>query len=87
MTQLFKLKKKNIYFKSGKDFEASFTYIKDVCFALDRLIKYRKFTNPVFHLGSGKNYKLSEVSKILSKTIKTKTFIWAKVFNHGLQTV
>jgi nucleoside-diphosphate-sugar epimerase len=80
MTQLFKLKKKSIYFKSGKDFEASFTYIKDVCFALDRLIKYRKFTNPVFHLGSGKNYKLSEVSKILSKNYKNKNLYMGKGF-------
>ena len=80
LTQLFNLNKSQINFDSGKDFEASFTYIKDVCYALERLIQYKKFPYEIFHLGSGKNYKLSEVSKIIKKNFKNKSLKMGKGF-------
>jgi len=80
LTHLFNLNNEKLIFKSGKDFEASFTYIKDVCYALEKLINYKKFPHPVFHLGSGKNYKLSEVCKIINKNFKKKLLKMGKGF-------
>ncbi len=78
LTQLFKLNKKKLLFKSGGDFEASFTYINDVCFALEKLIKNKKFEYPVYHLGSGKNYKLLKLVKIINNNYKDKTLKMGK---------
>ena len=67
LTKLFKENKKKIYFSSGRDFEASFTYIDDVSLAIEKLISLKKFAYSSYHLGSGKNYKLSEVCKIVNR--------------------
>ena len=70
LTKLFYENRKKIVFRSGGDFEASFTYIEDVCLAVEKLISYKKFLYSTYHLGSGKNYKLFEVCNILNSLTK-----------------
>ena len=56
----------------GKDFEASFTYIQDVCENLFKLVNMKKFSFPIFHLGTGKNQKISLLIKISKEFKNTK---------------
>lgn len=80
LTKLFYENKKNLKFKSGSDFEASFTYINDVCLAIEKLISFKKFLYSSYHLGSGKNYKLFEVCKILNLFAKKQVVKMGKGF-------
>ena len=69
LNEIIVRKKKNISLP-GKDFEASFTYIQDVCENLFKLVNMKKFSFPIFHLGTGKNQKISLLIKILKKEFK-----------------
>mgnify|MGYP006118342613 CR=1 FL=1 len=75
LNEIITKKKKTIHLP-GKDFEASFTYIEDVCENLCKLVKMKNFKFPIFHLGTGQNQKISELIYILKKQfrkIKIKT--------------
>ena len=75
LSELFLNNKKKIIFKSGSDFEASFTFIDDVTDVIEKMIKMRKFKFPTFHFGSGKNYKLKEIINFINKNYKNKKII------------
>ncbi|MDB3938909.1 NAD-dependent epimerase/dehydratase family protein [Candidatus Pelagibacter sp.] len=75
LSELFFKKKKELIFKSGSDFEASFTFIDDVTNVIEKMIKMKKFKFPTYHFGSGKNYKLSEVINFINKSYKNKKII------------
>ena len=69
LNEIITKKKKTIHLP-GKDFEASFTYIDDVCENLFKLVKMKNFKFPIFHLGTGQNQKISELINILKKKFK-----------------
>jgi len=75
LSELFYKNKANMSFKSGSDFEASFTYIDDVTKVLEKMIKMKNFKFSTFHFGSGKNYKLKEIIKFINKNYKIKKII------------
>ena len=66
-TKLFYNKLNSLKFSGGRDFEASFTYINDVILSLEKLIRLKSFSYPIYHLGSGKNYRLSVIEKFINK--------------------
>ncbi len=66
LNEIINKKKKKISLP-GKDFEASFTYIDDVCENMFKLIKMKKFRYSIFHLGTGKNQKIYSIIKILKE--------------------
>ncbi len=80
LTKLFYENKKKLKFQSGADFEASFTYIDDVCMAIEKLINFKTFSYSSYHLGSGKNYKLSEICEILNLFTKKQVIKMGKGF-------
>ena len=69
LNEIIKKKKKKVKLP-GKDFEASFTYIDDVCENIFKLVMMKKFRYKIFHLGTGKNQKIDELIKILKKQFK-----------------
>ena len=69
LNEIIKKKRKNVKLP-GKDFEASFTYIDDVCENIFKLVMMKKFRYKIFHLGTGKNQKIDELIKILKKQFK-----------------
>lgn len=69
LNEIIKKRKKKIKLP-GKDFEASFTYIDDVCENILKLVKMKKFKYKIFHLGTGKNQKISQIIRILKKLFK-----------------
>ena len=75
LSELFFKKKKKLVFKSGSDFEASFTFIDDVTNVIEKMIKMKKFKFSTFHFGSGKNYKLKEIIKFINKNYKDKKIV------------
>ena len=75
LSELFFKNKKKLIFKSGSDFEASFTFIEDVTNVIEKMIKMKKFKFSTFHFGSGKNYKLKEVINFINKSYKNKKII------------
>lgn len=78
LSELFFKNKKKLIFKSGKDFEASFTYIEDICMAITKLINIRKFKYPTYHFGSGENYSLTKVINFINNNYKDKKIIAGK---------
>ena len=78
VSELFYKKKRIITFKSGKDFEASFTYIEDVCKAILKLINLKKFKYPNYHFGSGQNYPLTKVINFINKNYEGKKSVSRK---------
>ena len=62
-------------FKSGSDFEASFTFIDDVTNVIEKMIKMQKFKFSTYHFGSGKNNKLIEIINFINKNYKDKKVI------------
>ena len=78
VSELFYKKKRNITFKSGKDFEASFTYIDDVCEAILKLVNLKKFKYPNYHFGSGQNYPLTKVINFINKNYQGKKVLAGK---------
>ena len=81
VSKLFCENKNKIIFKSGGDFTASFTYIDDVCMAIHKMIKLKKFAQSIYHLGSGKNYSNFMVAKILNKNFPNKRVKFGKGFS------
>ncbi len=78
LSELFYRNKQKISFKSGSDFEASFTYIDDITWVIEKMIKMTKFKFSTYHFGSGKNYKLKELLNFINKNYKNKKIISGK---------
>ena len=55
--------------EGGADFAASFTFIEDVAKGLLALDSAATLNSPVYHLGHGINFKLSEVAEAICKMI------------------
>lgn len=75
LSELFFKNKKKLSFKSGSDFEASFTFIDDVTNVIEKMIKMQKFKFSTYHFGSGKNNKLIEIINFINKNYKDKKVI------------
>lgn len=75
LSELFFKNKQKLLFKSGSDFEASFTYIDDITRVIEKMIKIKKFKFSTYHFGSGKNYKLKEIIDYINKNYKNKKII------------
>ncbi len=78
LSELFFKNKKKLIFKSGKDFEASFTYIEDICMVITKLLNLKKFKYPTYHFGSGENYSLKKVINFINDNYKDKKIIAGK---------
>ena len=75
LSQLFFKNKKKLIFKSGSDFEASFTYIDDVSEVIEKIINLKKINSSTYHFGSGKNYKLGDLIKFINNNYKIKKIL------------
>ncbi len=75
LSELFFKNKKKLLFKSGSDFEASFTFIDDVTDVIEKMIRKKKFQFSTFHFGSGKNTKLIEIINYLNQKYADKKII------------
>ena len=78
LSELFFKNKKKLNFKSGADFQASFTYIDDVCEVIFKMIKLKKFNFSLYNFGSGKNYLLKDIIKFINKNYKPKKIVAGK---------
>ncbi len=73
--------KKEISFKSGGNFTASFTYIDDICLTINKMLKLKKFSKSIYHLGTGTNLSNFELAKILNKVFPNKKIKFGKGFS------
>tara|TARA_B100000686_G_C16805776_1_gene990178 strand:- start:6825 stop:7763 length:939 start_codon:yes stop_codon:yes gene_type:complete len=73
--------KKEITFKSGGDFTASFTYIDDICITISKMLKLKKFSKNIYHLGTGTNHSNFELAKTLNKIFPEKKIKFGKGFS------
>ena len=73
--------KKEISFKSGGNFTASFTYIDDICLTINKMLKLKKFSKSIYHLGTGTNHSNFELAKILNKVFPNKKIKFGKGFS------
>ena len=65
--KLFVESKKIVRFTSGGKFAASFTSIDDVCRSISEMLLLKKFSHPVYHFGSGRNFSNLELARIFNK--------------------
>ena len=68
--QLIKKNKKNFTLSSGENFRASFTYIDDVTENILKLIKIKRLSNSIYHLGTGQNNTIKQIFYIIKKKYK-----------------
>ena len=73
LNELFVKNKSTFNMKTGSDFKASFTYIKDVVNGIQSMLnKKAKFTKNTYHLSNNKNYSLKTVEKIINTQFRNK---------------
>lgn len=73
LNELFVKNKSTFNMKTGSDFKASFTYIKDVVNGIQSMLnKKAKFKKNTYHLSNNKNYSLKTVEKIINTQFRNK---------------